>query len=137
MRTRTLLSAGMLGAAMVVMGCSKSEPEQTTPEQAAGEAADTMTAGADAVQDSVTAAEGAYRDSATAAEGAYRDSATAAEGAYRDSAAAASRAARDSAAGAAAAYGDSLADGRPDTSGLTPDTTGAGAGVDSVRPDSM
>ena len=42
----------------------------------------------------------------------------------------ASETARDSAAGAAAAYGDSAADGRPDTTGL-------GAGVDSVQPDSM
>ena len=126
MRTRGLLSAGMVGAAMLVMGCSKSEPEQTTPEQAGGQAADTATVGVGAVQDSVTAAEGAYRDSVTAAEGAYRDSA-----------AAASRTARDSAAGAAAAYGDSAADGRPDTSGVTPDTTGLGAGTDSVRRDSM
>ena len=133
---RSLLSTGMLGAVMLVVGCSKSEPEQTTPEQAAGQPADTVRAGADAVRDSITAAEGAYRDSVTAA-GAYRDSATAAEGAYRDSAAAASRAARDSAAGAAAAYGDSAADGRPDTSRVIPDTTGLGAGADSVRPDSM
>ena len=136
MRTRALLSAGMMGAVMLVMGCSKSEPEQTTPEQAGGQAADTAMAGAGAVQDSVTAAEGAYRDSAAAAA-AYRDSAVAAEGAYRDSAAAASRAARDSAAGAAAAYGDSAADGRPNSSGVTPDTTGLGAGADSVRRDSM
>ena len=124
MRTRAILSAGMVGAAMLAMGCSKSEPEQTTPEQAAGQAADTARAGADAARDSVTAAEGAYRDS------------VAAEGAYRDSAAAASRAARDSAAGAAAAYGDSAADGRPGTR-VIPDTTGLKADADSVRPDSM
>src|SRR6476659_7566841 len=102
MRTRGLLSAGMVGAAMLAMGCSKKEPEQTTPEQAAGQPADT----------------------ARAAAGAVQDSATAAEGAYRDSSAAASRTARDSAAGAAAAYGDSAADGRPNNSGVTPDTTG-------------
>src|SRR5215208_6360878 len=104
MRTQRLLSAGMVGAAMLAMGCSKKEPEQTTPEQAVGQAADTT----------------------SAAAGAARDSATAAEGAYRDSAAAASRTARDSAAGAAAAYGDSAADGRPNTSGVSPDTTGLG-----------
>ena len=115
MRTRALLSAGLVGAAMVgamlSMGCSKkSEPGETVPETAAGAAADTA-----------------------GQAGAARDSMAAAEGAYRDSAAAASRAARDSAAGAAAAYGDSAADGRPDTTGVMPDTTGAGAAVDSVR----
>jgi hypothetical protein len=136
MRTRSLLSAGMMGA-LLVLACSKSEPAETAPETAAGAAPDTTTADAGAARDSVTAAEGAYRDSAVAAEGAYRDSVVAAEGAYRDSAAAASRSARDSAAGAAAAYGDSAADGRPDTSRVMPDTTGLGAGADSVRSDSM
>jgi hypothetical protein len=115
MRTRGLLSAGMVGAAMLVVGCSKKEPEQTTPEQAAGQAADTTRAAAGAVKDSATAAEGAYRDSAAAAAGAVSDTAAAAAGAVQDTAAARV----------------------PDTTGLTPDTTGLGAGADSVRPDSM
>ena len=111
MGTRALLSAGMMGAALLVLGCSKSEPEQTTPEQAAGAAGDTTSAAAGAVQDSVTAAEGAYRDSTAAAA--------------------------DTAAAAAGAVQDSAAAQVPDTTGMTPDTTGLGAGVDSVRPDSM
>ncbi len=100
---------------MLGMGCSKKEPEETVPETAAGEAVDTATAAAAAAQDSITAAEGAYRDTAAAAAGA----------------------AGDSAAAAAGAVGDSAAAGLPDTSGVMPDTTGLGAGADSVRPDSM
>jgi hypothetical protein len=115
MRPRGLLSAGMVGAAMLAMGCSKKEPEQTTPEQAAGEP----------------------RDTARATAGAARDSATATEGAYRDTAAAATGAAADTAAGAAGAVQDSAAARTPDTARMTPDTTGLGAGADSVRRDSM
>lgn len=104
MGTRALLSAGMMGAALLILGCSKSEPEQATPEQAAGAAADTTSAAAGAVGDSAAA----YGDSTAAAAGAVADTAAAAAGAVQDSAAA-----------------------------QVPDTTGLGAGVDSVRPDSM
>ena len=104
MSTRALLRAGMMGAALLVVGCSKSEPEQATPEQAAGAAADTTSAAARAVGDSAAA----YGDSTAAAAGAVADTAAAAAGAVQDSAAA-----------------------------QVPDTTGLGAGVDSVRPDSM
>ena len=86
MGTRALLSAGMMGAALLVLGCSKSEPEQATPEQAAGAAADTTTAAAGAAADTSAASTGAVQDSAAA---------------------------------------------------QVPDTTGLGAGADSVQPDSM
>jgi hypothetical protein len=108
MGTRALLSAGMMGAALLVLGCSKSEPEQATPEQAAGAAADTTSAATDAPRDSATAAGGAYGDSTAAAAGAVADTTAAAAGAVQDSAAA-----------------------------QVPDTTGLGAGADSVQPDSM
>ena len=67
MRTRAVLSAGIVGAAILVIGCSKSQPGETAPEQAAGAKADTTTAAAGAAQDSATAAAGAYGDSAAAA----------------------------------------------------------------------
>jgi uncharacterized protein YcfL len=86
MSTRALLRAGMMGAALLVVGCSKSEPEQATPEQAAGAAADTTTAAAGAAADTSAASTGAVQDSAAA---------------------------------------------------QVPDTTGLGAGADSVQPDSM
>jgi uncharacterized protein YcfL len=76
----------MMGAALLVVGCSKSEPEQATPEQAAGAAADTTTAAAGAAADTSAASTGAVQDSAAA---------------------------------------------------QVPDTTGLGAGADSVQPDSM
>jgi hypothetical protein len=100
MRTRMLLSAGMVGAALLIIGCSKSGPGETTPEQAAGAKADTTTAAAGAAQDSATAAT-PYGDSTGAA---VRDSAIPVV---------------------------------PDTTTPMPDTTGVGAGADSVRSDSM
>jgi hypothetical protein len=102
MRTRTLLSLGLTGAAILTMACSKSGPGETTPEQAAGAKADTTTAAAGAAQDSATAATPAYVDS-TAAAGAN----------------------------------DSVIPVVPDTTTATTDTTGLGAGADSVRSDSM
>jgi hypothetical protein len=111
MSTRMLLSAGIIGAAMLGAGCHKSQPGETTPEQAAGEP----------------------RDTARATAGAARDSAAAAAGAYRDTAAAAAGAARDT---AAAGLPDTTGL-RRDTSGLLPDTSRVGGAVDSVRRDSM
>jgi hypothetical protein len=110
MRTRSLFSLGMMGA-LLVLGCSKSEPGETTPEQAAGATADTTTAAAGAARDSVTAAEGAYGDSTGVAG--------------------------DSAAAAAGAVSDTASTTLPDTTSGMPDTTGVGAGADSVPSDSM
>jgi PBP1b-binding outer membrane lipoprotein LpoB len=107
MRTRALVSAGMVGAALLVMGCSKSEPAETAPEQAAGQAPDTTTVGAEAARDSTRAAQGAYGDATAAGDT------------------------------SAAAVQDTAAAGVPDTSGVAPDTTGLGAGLDSARSDSM
>jgi hypothetical protein len=102
MRTKTLLSLGLTGTAILVVACSKSGPGETTPEQAAGAQADTTTAAAGAAQDSTAAATGAYGDST-----------------------------------AAAGVRDSVIPVVPDTTTATPDTTGVGAGADSVRSDSM
>ena len=67
MRTRILLSTGIVGAALLAAGCSKKEPEQTTPEQAAGAKADTTTAQAGAAVDTAAGAAGAYGDTTAAA----------------------------------------------------------------------
>jgi hypothetical protein len=108
MGTRMLVSGGLVAVALLVLGCSKSQPGETTPEQAAGAKADTTTAAASPAQDSTAAAAGAYRDSTTAAGDT-----------------------------AAAGVSDSVATVVPDTSTATPDTTGAGTSADSVRSDSM
>jgi hypothetical protein len=87
---------------MLVVGCSKSGPGETAPEQAAGAKPDTTTTGAGAAQDSTTAATGAYGDSTTSAT-----------------------------------PSDSVIPVVQDTTSTTTDTTGMGAGADSVRSDSM
>ena len=65
MQARALLKAGIVGVALLGLGCSKSQPE-TAPQAAAGPAADTTAARAGAAQDSTTAAQPAYSDSAAA-----------------------------------------------------------------------
>jgi hypothetical protein len=122
MRTRMIVSAGIVGAAMLGIGCHKSQPGETTPEASAGRTADTAATRAGAAGDTVAARAGPYGDTAAAAAGAARDSA------------ATTGAAVDSTMGAAR---DSAAAGLPDTTGLRPDTSGLGAGADSVRRDSM
>jgi hypothetical protein len=97
----------MVGAALLVMGCSKPEPAETAPEQAAGQARDTATVGAGAAQDSTMAAQGAYGDTTAAGDS------------------------------AAAGVSDSVITVQLDTTRATPDTTSTGAGADSVRSDSM
>jgi hypothetical protein len=115
MRGRRWMSAGVVGAAILIAGCSKSEPGETTPEQAAGAKADTAAAQAGAAVDTAATAAGAYGDTTAAAAGAAQDSARAAG------------AAADSTMGAAA-----------DTAAVVlPDTSGMGARVDSVQRDSM
>ena len=114
MRTGTLVGAGIVAAVILASGCSKSEPEQVTPEQAAG----------------------AKADSAAAQAGAAVDTAATTAGAYGDTTAAAANAARDS-AGAVGATADSTMRAAGDTAAASlPDTSGVGAAVDSVRPDS-
>jgi len=114
MRKGTLVGAGIVAAVILGSACSKSETEQVKPEQAAGAKADTAAAQAGAAVDTAATTAGAYRDTTAAAAGAVQDSA----GAYGASADSTMKAAGDSAAGA------------------LPDTSGVGAAVDSVRPDS-
>ncbi len=87
MRTRAWLSAGLVGAAMLGIGCSKKDSRGTVPETAAG-MQPTRRRQRAGRQDSISAAEGAYRDTAAAAAGAAGDSAAAAAGLVGDSAAA-------------------------------------------------
>jgi len=68
-----LMGAGMAAAVLLASGCSKSEPEQATPEQAAGQApTDTNSAHpATAQQDTTAATPGAYGDTTSASTGGY------------------------------------------------------------------
>ncbi len=68
-----MMGAGIALAVILTSGCNKSEPEQATPEQAAGQApTDTNSANpATAQQDTTAATPGAYGDTTSASTGAY------------------------------------------------------------------
>jgi len=67
-----LMGAGVIAAVILVSSCSKSEPEQATPEQAAGQApTDTNSAHPATAQDTTAATRGAYGDTTAASTGAY------------------------------------------------------------------
>lgn len=68
-----LMGAGIAAAVILASGCNKKEPEQATPEQAAGQApADTNSANPAPAKDTTAATPGAYNSDTTAASpGAY------------------------------------------------------------------
>jgi|SRR5690348_15298094 hypothetical protein len=82
MRTRAMLSAGLVGVALLGLGCHKNQDtSQPSPEASAG-AKDTAAAAVKTAPDSTAATVGAYGDSAAAradtAMGAMQDTAAAA-----------------------------------------------------------
>ena len=68
-----MMGAGIALAVILTSGCNKKEPEQATPEQAAGQApTDTNSAHPATAQDITAASPGAYNSDTTAAStGAY------------------------------------------------------------------
>jgi hypothetical protein len=102
----------MVAAALLGLGCHKSEPSQPAPEAAAGQAKDTTAAAVNAARDTTAAATGAYGDSAAAAVDTTM-------GAVRDTAAA-----MDSTMGAAK---DSVSQALPDSASVRVDTSGVSA----------
>jgi hypothetical protein len=114
MRKRAMLSAGLVGVALLGLGCHKNdETSQPSPEASAG-AKDTTAAAVNAARDTTAAATGAYGDSAAAKVDTTMGAVDSTMGAARDSASAA----------------------LPVSASVRVDTSGVSAGVDSVRPDS-
>lgn len=67
-----MMGAGIAVAMILASGCNKKEPEQATPEQAAGQApADTNSANPAPAKDTTAATPGAYSDTTAASPGAY------------------------------------------------------------------
>ena len=84
MRRGTLVGAGIVAAVILVSGCNKSEPEQATPEQAAGQApTDTNSAHPATAQDTTATTPGAYGDTTSASTGTYPSDSSAPAGTLR------------------------------------------------------